>query len=79
MDSAPQEEFQNSLRKQMKNYLLQKPDMRDTRNWNIEEVDVVLSIFPSGSFHRLQLGTEAMYKGTQRVIILGFSEEMNEG
>jgi len=50
----------------------------DFRSWTIEETDVIFSIFPAGSFARFSLGAEAIYKDTQRVVILGFNEELKD-
>lgn len=47
-----------------------------SQQWQIEETDILLSILPAGSFTRLQVGTEGIYKGTQKVIILGFAEDL---
>lgn len=46
--------------------------------WQVEEIDIILSIIPAGSFARMQTGSEALYKDTQRVIILGFAHDVKE-
>ena len=50
----------------------------DPKAWNIEESDLILSIFPAGSFARLMIGSWALYKETQRCIVLGFSDKIKQ-
>lgn len=43
-------------------------------SWDIEETDVLLSILPFGGFTRLMVGSHALYRETQRCIVIGFSD-----
>ncbi|CDW82480.1 hect e3 ubiquitin [Stylonychia lemnae] len=73
-DSAPQEELQSSLRNRIRAYLTQP-----VKNWKIEESDIFLGIIPAGGFTRIMAGSQAVYKESQRCIILGFSEDAKVG
>jgi uncharacterized protein YlaN (UPF0358 family) len=44
--------------------------------WTITESDIILSILRGGSFSSLMMGSCALYKETQKCVILGFSEKV---
>ena len=50
---------------------------RPIAEWNIEESDIIMSIFTSGDFKSLMIGSYALFQDSQLCVVLGFSNKLN--
>lgn len=73
LDCGSQTEFKAAMVKKIKSVLSSKVD-----TWKIEESDVLLACIPAGGFTSLMTGSYALYKDTQKCIIVGFTSQIEQ-